>query len=86
MDTDSLIYAVKNGETPLELGNYLGDLTDELGGDSIQEFVSTGPKSYTYQTRNQKKVVLRMKGITQTQVSCEQVKSDSVKQLVEWYM
>lgn len=31
-DTDSLIYVVRDGETPLELGNYLGDLTDELGG------------------------------------------------------
>ncbi|TWW54262.1 hypothetical protein D4764_0293330 [Takifugu flavidus] len=34
------------GEKPLELGNYLGDLTDELDGDSIQEFAAAGPKSY----------------------------------------
>jgi len=51
IDTDSLIYVVKKGETPLKLGNYLGDLTDELGGDTIQEFVAAGPKSYAYQTR-----------------------------------
>ena len=51
----SLIYVVKDGETPLELGNYLGDLTDELGGDSIQEFMAAGPKSYAYKTRNRKK-------------------------------
>ncbi|XP_058243434.1 uncharacterized protein LOC131351826 [Hemibagrus wyckioides] len=44
-DTDSLIYVVKEGEMPLELGNYLGELTDELDGDSIQELVSTGPKT-----------------------------------------
>ncbi|TWW74000.1 hypothetical protein D4764_14G0000010 [Takifugu flavidus] len=66
IDTDSLIYLVKEGEKPLELGNYLGDLTDELDGDSIQEFAAAGPKSYAYQTRNKKKVVMRVKGITQT--------------------
>ena len=43
IDTDSLIYVVRDGESPLELGNYLGDLTDELGGDTIQEFLSAGP-------------------------------------------
>ncbi|TWW56103.1 hypothetical protein D4764_08G0000900 [Takifugu flavidus] len=61
IDTDSLIYLVKEGEKPLELGNYLGDLTDELDGDSIQEFAAAGPKSYAYQTRNKKKVVMRVK-------------------------
>lgn len=55
IDTDSLIYIVKDGKSPLELGNYLGDLTDELGGDTIQEFVAAGPQSYAYQTRTQKK-------------------------------
>ncbi|XP_035981580.1 uncharacterized protein LOC118556952 [Fundulus heteroclitus] len=86
IDTDSLIYVVKPGQTSLELGNYLGDLTDELGGDTIQQFVSTGPKSYAYQTRNQKKVVMRCKGITQTQECSERVNFDSVKELVESYL
>ncbi|KAM9364765.1 uncharacterized protein KZ484_010936 [Pholidichthys leucotaenia] len=62
IDTDSLIYVVKNGEMPLELGNYLGDLTDELDGDTIQEIVSTGPKSYVYQMGNKKKAVMKVKG------------------------
>ena len=86
IDTDSLIYVVKKGETPLKLGNYLGDLTDELGGDTIQEFVAAGPKSYAYQTRNQKKVSMRVKGITQTHECCEKVNFDSVRELVEGYL
>ncbi|TKS65331.1 hypothetical protein D9C73_028582 [Collichthys lucidus] len=86
MDTDSLIYVVKDGATPLKLGNYLGDLTDELDGDSIQEFAAAGPKSYAYQTRQKKKVVLRVKGITQTTECCEQVNFDSVRELVEGYL
>ncbi|XP_051800711.1 uncharacterized protein LOC127532721 isoform X1 [Acanthochromis polyacanthus] len=84
-DTDSLIYVVKKGETPLVLGNYLGDLTDELEGDSIQEFVAAGPKSYAYQTKNKKKMVMRVKGITQTRECCERVNFDSVRELVEGF-
>ncbi|CAI5679595.1 unnamed protein product [Oreochromis niloticus] len=85
-DTDSLIYVVKEGEEPLELGNFLGDLTDELGGDTIQEFVSAGPKSYAYRTRNKKKLVVKMKGITQTRECCERVNFDSMSELVESYL
>ncbi|XP_024117194.2 uncharacterized protein LOC112138787 [Oryzias melastigma] len=46
MDTDSLIYSAKEGQPLLELGPYLGDLTDELNGDVIQEFAAAGPKSF----------------------------------------
>ena len=38
-DTDSIIYA-SNGRNDPELGNYLGDFTDELDGDVITSFVS----------------------------------------------
>ncbi|CAG5896577.1 unnamed protein product [Menidia menidia] len=86
IDTDSLIYVVKEGDAPLELGNYLGDLTDELAGDTIKEFVAAGPKSYAYQTRDRKKVVMRVKGITQTHESSQRVNFDSVKELVENYL
>lgn len=85
-DTDSLIYVVKEGEEPLELGNYLGDLTDELNGDTIQEFVSAGPKTYAYRTRNEKKLVVKMKGITQTRECSERVNFDSMSKLVESYL
>ncbi|KAF0022459.1 hypothetical protein F2P81_025272 [Scophthalmus maximus] len=64
-DTDSLIYVSKEGESQLKLGNYLGDLTDELKGDSIVEFAAAGPKSYAYKTKNYR-VSMRVKGITQT--------------------
>ncbi|KAI3374708.1 hypothetical protein L3Q82_021019 [Scortum barcoo] len=85
-DTDSLIYVVKEGDSPLELGNYLGDLMDELGGDTIDEFAATGPKSYAYRTKNQKKTVLRVKGITRTNQCSERINFDSVKELVDGYL
>ena len=86
VDTDSLIYVIKENETPLELGNYLGDLTDELRGDTIHEFVAAGPKSYAYQTKNEKKVVMKVKGITQTRECSELINFDSTKELVEGYL
>ncbi|XP_057711360.1 uncharacterized protein LOC130928654 [Corythoichthys intestinalis] len=85
-DTDSLIYVVGPGEEPLPLGNYLGDLTDELANDSIEEFVSAGPKSYAYQTRQTKKTVIKVKGITQTYACSQRVNFDTIKDLVDGYV
>lgn len=44
-DTDSIIYA-SNGENDPPLGNFLGEFTDELDGESIQKFVSGMHLSY----------------------------------------
>ena len=45
------MYSWKPGQPQVPLGDYLGDLTDELeGGDHIVEFVSGGPKNYGYTT------------------------------------
>lgn len=38
-DTDSIIYA-SNGVNDPPLGNFLGEFTDELDGDTIATFVS----------------------------------------------
>ena len=53
-DTDSVIYVHEPGKPEPPLGNYLGDLTDELNGDYITSFVSGGPKNYAYRTKNGK--------------------------------
>ncbi|XP_053383484.1 uncharacterized protein LOC123561229 [Mercenaria mercenaria] len=51
MDTDSCIYISKAGLAEPQLGDYLGQLTNELNpGEHIVEFVTTGPKSYAYLT------------------------------------
>ena len=60
-DTDSILYSYREGETCLPLGNYLGDLCNELSCDKIGcknncvngehfivEYVSCGPKNYAY--------------------------------------
>ena len=49
-DTDSVVFSTKyDEETPL-LCDYLGDLTDEIPGNSIKTFVTGGPKNLLIQT------------------------------------
>ena len=51
--SDSIFFVQKEGEERVELGDFLGDWTDEIEKDygegaKITEFVSTGAKSYAY--------------------------------------
>ena len=53
-DTDSVIYKTLPERDPVPVGNFLGDMTDELesdyGTDSyITRFVSGGPKNYAFE-------------------------------------
>ncbi|KAF4529260.1 hypothetical protein B566_EDAN017701 [Ephemera danica] len=73
MDTDSILIKVKDGDTDIpETGVFLEDLTDELEpygpGSYIQEFVSGGPKNYTYSVYTPGKDTLsyciKIKGMT----------------------
>ncbi|XP_055714985.1 uncharacterized protein LOC129809195 isoform X2 [Phlebotomus papatasi] len=90
-DTDSIIYLVPKGEeNPLKVGSFLGELTDELSsygeGSYIDEYVSTGPKSYGIRILNPTtgtysyKVVF--KGITMNRHVEEKVNFDALKELV----
>ena len=62
-DTDSVVFVHEPGKPEPPLGDYLGDLTDELDGDYITTFVSGGPKNYAYVTNNGKSVT-KIRGIT----------------------
>ena len=61
-DTDSVVFAwdeKNDGPLPLQLGEHLGDLSDEIKpGEWIGEFVSTGPKSYAYKVLSSTRRVL----------------------------
>ena len=54
-DTDSVIYKWREGQPYIPTGIFLGQMTDELEGDPIVEFGSTGPKTYCYRTQGDKK-------------------------------
>ena len=86
-DTDSVIYKSKPGEEKLPLGPFLGQFTDELGGDTIVEFVSGGAKNYGYRTRRGK-TECKVRGFTLNyetlhKLNYETMKANILKELDE---
>ena len=84
-DTDSVIYVHKPAEPDPPLGNYLGDLTDELNGDYITSFVSGGPKNYAYRTKNGK-TDTKIRGITLDYATTGKLNHDVVRALVHLHV
>ena len=63
-NTDSVVYSWMPGQPHVPLGDYLGDMTNELDeGDHIEEFASAGPKNYGYTTASGK-VTCKVRGFT----------------------
>ena len=63
-DTDSVIFKSEPTDWMPALGDYLGELTNELDDDNyITTFVSGGPKNYAYQTQNGK-TTCKVRGFT----------------------
>ena len=62
-DTDSVVYKWRPGQPCIAIGDFLGDMTDELDGDVITESVSDDAKNYGYKTRAGK-VVCKVGGLT----------------------
>ncbi|XP_052760046.1 uncharacterized protein LOC128202914 [Mya arenaria] len=66
-DTDSIVYVSRPGQYDPPLGDYPGELTDELSeGEHIVEFVSGGLKNYAYKT-NTNKETCKVRGFTLNQ-------------------
>jgi hypothetical protein len=92
-DTDSVIFIDDNSPAAqrIQLGDYLGDLTDELNGREISEFVSTGPKSYAYSCLPlrdpldgflKRKTVCKFKGLRKTLCNTRLVNLKSMLQCI----
>ena len=97
-DTDSIIFSVKEGEYIPPLGSYLGQLTDELtckelgcrkehcSGHWIEEFVSCGPKNYSFRV-NTGEVICKVRGFSLNYKSSLILNFNSMKEaLVCWKM
>ena len=95
-DTDSIIFSVKDGEYVPSLGTYLGQLTDELtckelsckkqgcSGHWIEEFVSCGPKNYSFRV-NTGEIVCKVRGFSLNYKSSLILNFESMKEaLVAW--
>ncbi|XP_071104149.1 uncharacterized protein [Haliotis cracherodii] len=85
-DTDSIIYVHKASVWNPPLGDTLGDLTDELDGNSISTFVSGGPKNYAYKlvrpTKDGTRTLCKVRGFTLNYRASQQVNFDTVKELI----
>ena len=81
-DTDSVIYAWRPGQPPIETGDYLGDMTDELDGDTIKTFVSGGAKNYAYKTVGGK-YCCKVRGFTLNVRGREKLNYRSMKQHIK---
>ena len=83
-DTDSIIFTTQKGERTLPLGDYLGDLTDEVPEGKITHFISGGPKNYAYkvETATGIKMTCKVRGITLNYKNALDISYDTVKELV----
>lgn len=84
-DTDSIIFVSniddKNEYVP-KLGKFLGDFTDEVGGDNwIDEFVSAGPKNYAFKLNNGE-TVCKVKGFTLNYKASTILNMEAIKNIV----
>ncbi len=80
-DTDSVVYVSDGIVSDPPLGNYLGELTDELDGEYITEFVSGGPKNYAYRTSSGSETV-KVRGFTLNFTNSLLINFNSIKELV----
>lgn len=89
-DTDICVYVSKeNDEYEPELGNFLGQMTDELEtygrGSYIETFVSGGPKFYTMKIRSpdgKYHYVYKIKGISLDSSTTDKINFESIKSMV----
>ena len=88
MDTDSIIYVHPRDNNPLSTGPHLGDLSDEIAGKEIIEFVSGGCKNYAMKLKDVKKpdtdfeYILKIRGITMDYNTCQIITYENFKEKV----
>ena len=84
-DTDSVVYVHEPGKPDPPLGDYLGDLTDELKGGYVTTFISGGPKNYGYVT-NTGEAILKIRGITLTYDATKNINIDVMRDFIEQFV
>ncbi len=80
--SDSVVFTHKQGEWLPELGDYLGQLTDEVDpGDYIVAFVTGGPKQYAFRTAKGKEVC-KLRGFTLNSMNSSIVHFEALKDYI----
>jgi len=85
-DTDSICFTSAIGEWDPPLGDFLGDLTDEVPNNAITKFVTGGPKNYAFTLRkpNSKgqSSICKVRGITLNFKNSLDINFDTLKDMV----
>ncbi|XP_053390895.1 uncharacterized protein LOC128553745 [Mercenaria mercenaria] len=85
-DTDSVVFTTDVGQWEPPLGDYLGDLTDEVPNNSITSFVTGGPKNYAYGLAIPNKMgqmsICKVRGITLNFKNSLDINFQTVKDMV----
>ena len=83
-DTDSVVFVSREGEPEPMLGDYLGDLTDEVSDGEIIQFVTGGPKNYANKVQKgfEVETVCKVRGITLNYKNSLQITYDTMKDMV----
>lgn len=87
-DTDSIMFIQSiSNPTPIETGNFLGDLTDEIPPNVlVNEFYCGGPKFYLLCGQNSDNpepfIMYKIKGVTLNHGTQSCINAESIKQLV----
>lgn len=90
-DTDSVVFTSVPGQWEPPLGDYLGDLTDEVPDkkapdNTITHFVTGGPKNYAYNLLKPNKKgqtsICKVRGITLNYKNALDINFQTVKELV----
>jgi hypothetical protein len=86
-DTDSVVFYSKKDDLKLPLGDYLGELTDETPCNSIQTFVTGGPKNYAYVLKRPQpdgtKTCSKIRGITLNYKNQLQIDYSTIERMVK---
>ncbi|MCP4458015.1 MAG: hypothetical protein GY816_08330, partial [Cytophagales bacterium] len=87
-DTDSVVYLTRvEDTTKLPLGDYLGQLTNEIEGKRIVEFVAAGPKQYGYKYMMDGKLysTIKIRGLRMDSIAKKHISFNSMVKMVKNY-
>jgi hypothetical protein len=90
VDTDSCVYVSKPGAPKPAIGDFLGDLTNEITpkngqGAYITQFLCGGPKNYAYKVNNGK-THCKIRGFTLNYKNSLVLNFDSLKDIISKYV
>lgn len=85
-DIDSIVFTTKPGEQEPELGDYLGDLTNEVPDNKIKVFVTGGPKNHAYNLKmfgsDGKLTQCKVRGIILNYADLQTINLETIQQMV----